>query len=973
MKHLKYLSFLWLVLIAQAVSYAAPNPTVRGRIAEYFSHYYTGYPEPNRVENVVINDSAQTLYIYASEGFAMQPFTEERVKLVYQSIRDLLPEPYSSYQITIYAKNHPIEELVIGGAVGSPLKRTWGDIRHDGPMWVIPLDRSFAPTAGLAKRHISLWASHGSYYSITEKRWKWQRPRLFCTAEDLFSQTFVIPYLIPMLENAGAYVFTPRERDWQKHEALVDNDLPDKQGSYQEQNGQYAWQDAGMGFAHLQDFYVDHENPFQHGTARAVDTQSHHQQRSSAIWTPAIPADGRYAVYVSYVTLPSSVTDATYTVRHRGISSRFKVNQQMGGGTWVYLGTFDFEAGQSADNCVVLTNESRERGHITADAVRFGGGMGNISRGDSIRHRISGMPRFLEAARYSAQWSGMPYSVYGNKMSENDYAEDINTRSYMTNYLARGSAYLPLDSTGTGLRVPIDLSLALHTDAGFSRDAQTHTGTLSVYTTDFDQGLLPSGVTRLSSRDLANLIQTQVEQDLRATYGTWKRRQMFDRNYSETREPRIPSAIIEMLSHQNFADLCKGHDPSFKFTFARAIYKGILRYEAAMHGQKNVVVQPLPVTAPTAMADAGKDRIHLAWMPQNDKLEPTAAPSGYIVYHREGDADFDNGTFTDKPHMIIESARRGVLHRFIITAVNAGGQSMASQEVCAYLSTTGKKNLLLVDGFSRLAGPFPVDNDSIQGFDMTTDPGVPMGVMPGYCGRQLCFDKRGMGREGYGGLGHSTAELEGMLIAGNTLDWSTRHAIDIVAATQGRYNISSTTQEAFSRMNFDLRPYQLMDIALGLQKYDGYSLTSTQSFSPALRTVMAGFVRQGGSLLVSGSFVASDMTTDADRLFTRSVLKYEFGGALPSDSIGAIAGLGTQFDIYRHFNEQSYTVPAVDCLAPMQPAFCSMVYANTGQSAAVAYQGTDYRCMTLGFPIESVNDREQRRLIWAGMLQFLLE
>ena len=51
-------------------------------------------------------------------------------------------------------------------------------------------------------------------------------PRLFCTTEDLFTQSFVLPYVIPMLENAGAVVYTPRERDTQKNEIIVDNDTP---------------------------------------------------------------------------------------------------------------------------------------------------------------------------------------------------------------------------------------------------------------------------------------------------------------------------------------------------------------------------------------------------------------------------------------------------------------------------------------------------------------------------------------------------------------------------------------------------------------------------------------------------------------------------------------------------------------------------------------------------------------------------
>ena len=54
---------------------------------------------------------------------------------------------------------------------------------------------------------------------------------------------------------------------------------------------------------------------------------------------------------------------------------------------------------------VVLSNESSEQGVVCADAVRFGGGMGNIARGG----KTSGLPRYLEGARYSAQWAGMPY------------------------------------------------------------------------------------------------------------------------------------------------------------------------------------------------------------------------------------------------------------------------------------------------------------------------------------------------------------------------------------------------------------------------------------------------------------------------------------------------------------------------------------------------------------------------------------
>ena len=49
-----------------------------------------------------------------------------------------------------------------------------------------------------------------------------------------------------------------------------------------------------------------------------------------------------------------------------------------------------------------------------------------------------------------------------------------------------------------------------------------------------------------------------------------------------------------------------------------------------------------------------------------------------------------------------------------------------------------------------------------------------------------------------------------------------------------------------------------------------------------------------------------------------------------------------------------------------------MTYAPTNQSAAVAYQGNDYRAVTLGFPIEAVDDRATRQRLWAALLNFLL-
>lgn len=146
----------------------------------------------------------------------------------------------------------------------------WGNIDFKGNPWVKNVSSPVEITHGLQNRHLSVWASHGIYYNLAQSKWKWQRPPLFCSREDLFTQTIVIPYLIPMLENAGAIVFTPRERDWQKNEVIVDNDMGNLASYYEVNNGeQWGYADS-LGFALHSGVYHDGENPFRAGTARKI-------------------------------------------------------------------------------------------------------------------------------------------------------------------------------------------------------------------------------------------------------------------------------------------------------------------------------------------------------------------------------------------------------------------------------------------------------------------------------------------------------------------------------------------------------------------------------------------------------------------------------------------------------------------------------------------------------------------------------
>lgn len=908
----------------------------------------------------VVDNKNHTVTITLGEEFAQQDITEKLVNKTYKKIKKSLPRQYNKHKLIVMANGMPIEDYIPGRKSDNEYDSYWDGIDYKGKPWVSNISKPNNISLGLSNRHIALWASHGRYYDQKKGFWKWQRPNLFCTTEDLFTQTIVVPYLIPMLENAGATVFTPRERDWQTKEIIVDNDKGvSAEGSwYGEHTEKEPWTDTGeRGFGFRNGILRDGENPFTMGTARMIRTTKK-EDKAIAIWQPNFKEEGRYAVYVSYQTMPKSVDDAHYIVRHKGQETHFIVNQKMGGGTWVYLGTFDFDKGENPFNCVALTNQSKRKGVVTADAVRFGGGMGNIERGGDISH----MPRCLEAARYYAQWAGAPYSIYGNKTGTDDYAEDINTRSLMTNWLAGGSPYVP---TKEGKNVPIELSLAVHSDAGYERDGKSLVGSLAICTTSFNDGRLNSGISRFASQDFIEALRSNVTRDLSKKYKRWNWRYLWDRNYSETRLPEVPSAIIETLSHQNFPDMKLGQDPNFKFTMARSIYKTILRYVSQMH-RRPCIVQPLQPHLFKATL-TGDNKVKLSWKAQDDELEPTAVPTSYNIYVAAGSGGFDNGTNVRGTSYTME-LEPGVMYRFKVTAVNRGGESFPTSTLSAYYQPGATKTAMVINGFSRLSAPAVRDNIHEQGFDIEEDAGVSYGLTAGWSGKQQCFNKSTMGSTEPNGLGYSGNEMVGNFVMGNTFDYVYTHA-DAIAATK-KYNVVSCTSETVESGIVDLINYDVVDLALGLQKYDANSTVFYKSIPSMLRNKLSAYVLGHGKLIASGAYIGSDLQHDDERVWLESTLKVAYGGAIHTDTISGIKGMGTEFDFYRQLNPTHYAATKCDVLMPVSTAFCPLQYAN-GMSAGVAYRGNDNATFTMAFPFECIIDRNKRLSIMNGILKFL--
>lgn len=958
--------------VVSSVGVFSPKMTVgvdsTANLAPFIESFFSNYSPscksilPMGVDSYTVNEQEQRIDIYVTEGVASQVFTEEMVNDIYSRLSNCLPFPYRDYKICIYGHNIELSRLVPSMyATHVDTLRLWNGISYCGNEWVCNMSRPYDISRGLQKTHLTVWPSHGRYFDYVKNEWVWQRPSLYCTTEDLFTRSIVVPFLVPMLENAGAVVYMPCERDEGAIEIIVDNDDKNvcQKGTYREFAGQNPFDSCNVaGFCQVRKEYVPGQNPHTEGTARMALTVTDSAKASVCEWIPDIPDDGNYALYVTYPSGANNVNDATYIVRHNNVDTRIRVNQQMGGGTWVYLGTFGFSKGCSPRNSVRLTNLSSSKGIVMADAIRIGGGKGNMMRNG----KTSGLPRFLEGALYYAQWAGMPYYVYNTKDGRNDYADDINVRSNALNYVAGGSAYVP---DTTGLCVPMELCLAVHSDAGFTTDNSVF-GTLGIYTSAGDEGTqhFASGVSRLSSLDLAASLQNELCRDLTKSLGLkWTQRELYNRNYSETRKPEVSSTILETLSHQNFRDMLYGHDPNFKFLISRSIYKALVRYIAFQH-QRECVIQPLPVRSFAVSCNGGE--AVLSWRPQTDSLEPTALPTGYVVYTGKDGEDFDNGRFVGNGATSVSlPIDRDVVYRFKVTACNAGGESFPSETLSVLSASEEEQNILIVNGFTRLSGPDVVLTEQQQGFDIHSDIGVPYKGTSEYCGAQLGFMRSKAGLVGPGGLGYSGQELAGRFIAGNTFDYSYIHALAI-KDKKHRYSVSSCSVSALADSLVMIGDYQLVDLLFGLQRDNGLSsYKHYKTFDAYLKAAVNDYINEGGKLLVSGAYVASDMNKADERLFTTETLCYSLDSCMVPPL--SLTSDGRDFSIVKEWNPKFYATKSVDVLKPHGLAKPFVFYGN-GACAAVATSNV----VIMGFPLESIENRADRIHVMKKILQKLL-
>ena len=181
--------------------------------------------------------------------------------------------------------------------------------------------------------------------------------------------------------------------------------------------------------------------------------------------------------------------------------------------------------------------------------------------------------------------------------------------------------------------------------------------------------------------------------------------------------------------------------------------------------------------------------------------------------------------------------------------------------------------------------------------------------------------------------------------------------------------------------------YEAIDLILGKQRATAVGSGKTYKFeaiSSKLQKVLKAYTQGGGSLMVTGSYLLTDMwtspvATDADRKFATDVLHVSYGGGMATRR-GEVKGVlqsvfkgdfGVEFNT--ELNDEVYCVESPEVVrAAGKQAYTAMRYRATNQPAATLYSGK-YRVFVAGFPFETILSAEERDAMMKGILGYIIK
>ncbi len=673
---------LWVCLATYAIQAQINTETVYKNAAEVIDllkekkhehHHGHGHvlPDEMKLIDVSVVDRKATFYLKITTSYLEENFDELFLEEVGLRLFNVLPQDLNLNSFEILVQNRKGKYVSLDSflpkvkdAVYKEGRRGDGGLnvhKSDDPQLKNnPVTGQAQPSGALSGKTVWLSPGHGWLYFTSLNGYSTQRGETNEMVEDFGTIEGINYYLLKYLWNAGANVWSVRERDVNTNEVIVDNTSP----GYSESGTWIATGSLGYNPA-----TTNHDQPAGYRVAYTVAGTAD----AAATFTPDIPEEGLYWVSVTYRSYSDRTTDAQYEVNHAGGTTVVSVNQEVHGATWVYLGQFYFDEG-TAQNVRLINSSSDPGGALIADAVRFGGGVGTEVDCGVSGAGATGKPRFEESARLYAHFQGYP-TCQTDPTIRPKYAEWE---------LAKGTVQEQSNA----------IYLSWHTNAatGSARGTVTYANTSN----------FPSG-----SYDLQSFVHNGLAGDIVACWDSgWNDRGLNYANFSEvTQLSTMPGCLVEVAFHDNATDAQALTTPDFRELAARGMYHGIVDYFANKDNTTAVYMPEQPSHLYAKNSAPGE--ITLSWQAPPVDCDAGIA-TAYKIYMGTHGRGFPNGIpIGDTTTYTFTNLAADSTYYFRVSATNSGGESFPTAIVAARTPAASDSiaQYLIVDGFDRLDRP----------------------------------------------------------------------------------------------------------------------------------------------------------------------------------------------------------------------------------------------------------------------------
>ncbi len=527
---------------------------------------------------------------------------------------------------------------------------------------------------------------------------------------------------------------------------------------------------------------------------------------------------------------------------------------------------------------------------------------------------------------------GIAESDYRETNAESDYRDTNVDREATISLSPRYAAFMNREADG---RLADRVFVSFHSNAGGAAKGR---GTLGLYNGNNDKTTATP-----NQLLLAKTLAAEVNGDMSAQKGSfehdWHDRGeniTLDRDDIEFGEinnhyihDEFDATIIEVAFHDNPEDAELLRDPKVRDAIARSTYKGLVKYFRAVDGGRTpaTVLPPPPMSVYAESNASGSATI--SWRQSANTSYTGELPSEYHIYASTNGYGFDGGTRVedgDTQSVTLSGYDRDKPIYFKVAGFNEGGESAAS-EVVAVLPSGGPKQVLIVDGFTRL--------------DRELDPKQKVGgktvdrVWPGQC---------------------------------NSRNYAVQVAAAIEAAAPGTH-VATASDNAVISGDVQLGDYQTVVWILGRQSVHDHTIPVYQ------QAQVEKFLAGGGNLFITGSDIGFDLDDKNNgRAFYHDTLKARFvaDSAKTYDVAGVPGGIFDGMKFSFDDGSRIYDVNSADVIEPQDGAKAALDYAN-GVGAAAIQAPADRKngaIVVFGFPFETITKAADRAEVMRRVLEF---